>query len=79
MMATYRNTLLSSPSSCSELDSEVSVCPCEAEEVDQCLVRHILNLINNVYKNILVRTIDTDGLVSLISYIGKVKLNDIEI
>ena len=79
MIATYRNTSLSSPSSCSELDTQVSVRPCEVEEADQRLVRHTLNLINNSCKNVLVRTIDTDGLVLLISYIGKVELNDIEI
>ena len=53
--------------------------PCEAEEADQCLVRHTLNLINNGYKNILAPTIDADVLVLLISYIRQVELNDIEI
>ena len=61
------------------MDTQVSVRPCEAEEADQRLVRHTLNLINNGYKNILVRTIDTDVLVLLLSYIGQVELNDIEI
>ena len=42
-------------------------------------MRHTLNLINNDYKNILVRSIDTDVLVLLISYTGQVELNDIEI
>ena len=41
MIVTYRNTSLSSPSSCTELDIQVSVHPCEAEEADQSLVRHI--------------------------------------
>ena len=66
MIATYRNTSPSSPSFCSELDTLVSVCSCKAEEADQRLVRHTLNLIDNGYKNILVRTIDTDVLVLLI-------------
>ena len=79
IIETYRNTSLSSPSSCSELDTQVSVRPCEVEEADQSLVRHTLNLIKNGYKNILVRTIDTDVLVLLISYIKKVELNDKEI
>ena len=57
MIATYRNTSLSSPSSWSELDTQVSV--------------------STLY--ILMRTIDTEVLVLLISYIGKVELNDIEI
>ena len=66
MIATYRNTSPSSPSFCSELDTVVSVRSCEAEEADQRLVRHTLNLMDNGYKNILVRTIDTDVLVLLI-------------
>ena len=57
MIATYRNTSLSSPFSPSELDTQVSVRPSEAEEADQRLVRHTLNLING-YKNILVRMIE---------------------
>ena len=75
MIATYRNTSLSSPSSCSELDPQFSVRPCEAEEVDQRLVRHTLNLISNSYKNTLIRLIDIDVLVLLILYIGQVQLN----
>ena len=78
MIATYRKTSLSSPFSPSELDTHVSVRPSEAEEADQRLVRHTLNLING-YKNILVRTIETDILVLVISCIGKVELNGIEI
>ena len=63
MIATYRNTsqqITISPFSCSELEIQVSVRPSEPEEVDQRLVRHTLNLINNRYKGIFVRTIDTD-------------------
>ena len=41
MVAAYRNTTLSFPSSCSELDIKVSVRPCEAKEADQRLVRQI--------------------------------------
>ena len=41
MIVTYRNTSRSSPSSCTELDIQVSVHPCEAEEADQSLVGHI--------------------------------------
>ena len=66
MIVTYISTSLNSSSSCSEFDTQVSVRPCEFDEADQCLVRHTLNLINNFYKNILVRTIDTDVLVLLI-------------
>ena len=41
MIATYRNTSLSSPSSCLELHLQVSVRLCEAEKAGQRLVRHI--------------------------------------
>ena len=78
MIATYRNTSLSFPLSPSELDSQILVCHCEAEEADESLVRQTLNLINGC-KNILVCTIETDVLVLVISYISKVELNDIEI
>ena len=78
MIATYRNTSLSFPLSPSELDSQILVRHCEAEEADESLVRQTLNLINGC-KNILVCTIETDVLVLVISYISKVELNDIEI
>ena len=75
----YRNTSLSFPSSVSDLDTQLSLRPCKAEGGDQHLVRHTLNLINNAHKNIFVRTIDTNVLVLLISYIGQFEVNDIEI
>ena len=78
-MVTYKNTALTSQPSCPELDQHFPVGPCEAEEADQQLVRHIFNLIHNNYKNILVHTIDTDVLVLLISHIGRVELGDVDI
>ena len=42
-------------------------------------MRHTLNSINNNYKNALIRWVDTDVFVLLISYTGQVELNDIEI
>ena len=79
LVATYQNTSLISHLTCLELDQPVSVRPCESEEADQRIVRHALNLVYNGYKNILVRTIDTDVLVLLISHISQVQLNDAEI
>ena len=73
-MVTYKNTTLTSQPSCSKLDQHFPFRPCEAEEVDQRLVRHTLNLIQNVYKNVLVLKIDTDVLVLLISCIGRIEL-----
>ena len=72
MIVSYRNTALSSSSSCLELDENVPVRPCTAEEADQRLVRHALNIIKSGYKNVLVRTIDTDVLVLLLAHIPQV-------
>ena len=78
-VVTYKNTAITSQTSCRELDQHFPVRPCEAEEADQRLVRHTLNLIHNGYKAILVRTIDIDVLVLLISRIGRVELGDVDI
>ena len=78
----YKNTsqqITRSPSSCSESEAQVLVRPCEAEEADEHVVRHTLNLINNGCRNIVVCTIHTDVLVLLISCIRQVELNNIEI
>ena len=57
---------------CVELDENAPVRPCTAEEADQRLVRHALNMIKSGYKNVLVRTIDTDVLVLLLAHIPQV-------
>ena len=80
MITTYRNTTLCSQSACLELDQHTCVRPCESEEADQRLVRHTLNLVQNGYKNILVRTIDTDVLVLLISHVRQlVEYDDVQL
>ena len=79
LVATYKNTCLVLKPSCLELDQKLPVCPCEAEEADQRLVRHALNLAHCGYRNILVRTIDTDVLVLLIAHIAQVELGDVSI
>ena len=40
----------------------------DAEEADQKIVRHMLDCVNNGYECIMIRTIDTDVIVSLISF-----------
>ena len=79
LVVTYKNTALTSEPSCPELDQHFPVCPCKAEKEDQQPVRYKWNLIHNGYKNILVRTIDTDVLVLLISHIGWVELGDVDL
>ena len=76
LVVTYKNTSLVSQPSCSELDQHVPTRPCEAEEADQRLVRHALNIIANGYTNVLVRTIDTDVLILLVSYISQQQIGD---
>ena len=44
----------------------------QADEADHPLVRHALNMIQSGYKNVLVRTIDTDVLVLLLAHIPQV-------
>ena len=57
----------------------IPVHPCGAEEADQRLVRHALNLLRNGYKSILIRTIDTDVLNLLISYFSQLELDDVNV
>ena len=73
LVASYRTTALSSNAFCAELDENVPVRPCASEEADQRLVRHTLNMIQSGYKNVLVRTIDTDVLVLLLAHIPQVE------
>ena len=54
MVATYRDTSLVSHSPCSELEQYVPVGPSGAEEEDQRLARHALNMIHNGYKDIVI-------------------------
>ena len=77
MIATYRNITL--PTLLLRVWHIVIVRLCEAEEADQRLARNIFNLINNSWKNTVIRLIDTDVLVLLMLYIRQVQLNDIEI
>ena len=52
-----------------------SITKCQSEEADQRIIRHVLHVIEsyNEYKRIVVRTIDSDVLVLLISYLGRVE------
>ena len=77
LVVTYENTSFTSKPTCTELDQYIPVRPCGAEEVDQRLVRHALNLLRNGYKSILICTIDTDVLNLLISYFSQFELDDV--
>ena len=73
LVATYKNSVLYS-SSTEPLDlQEFSIFNCQSKEADQRLIRHTLHCISDLddYKRIVVRTIDTDVLILLISYISQ--------
>ena len=55
--------------------SEISITKCQSEEADQRIIRHVLHIIDNYdeFKRIVVNTIDTDILVLLISYVGRME------
>ena len=48
LVATYENTTFISKHTCTELDQHIPVRPCDAEEADQKIVRHALNLLRKV-------------------------------
>ena len=51
---------------------------CQSEEADQRIIRHVLHVIDSYaqFKRIVINTIDSDVLVLLISYIGRVEKLD---
>ena len=51
---------------------DISITKCQSEEADQRLVRHALHCLSDcqLYQRVVVRTIDTDVLILLISFIG---------
>ncbi len=55
--------------------SDVSITKCQSEEADQRIIRHVLHIIDNYdeFKRVVVNTIDTDVLVLLISYVGRME------
>ena len=73
LITTFKDTFLCSfdPEPLSQ--SDISITKCQSEEADQNLIRHTLHIIENYihFKRIVVRTIDTDFLILLISYIGQ--------
>ena len=72
LVATYKTTVLcSSPVETVDLHNEVSITSCQSEEADQRIIRHALHCILEQYKKVVVRTVDTDVLILLISYVGQ--------
>ena len=50
---------------------DISITHCQSEEADQRLIRHTLHCISAQYKKIVVRTVDTDVLILLMSYVSQ--------
>ena len=76
---TYKNTAFTSKPTYTELDQYKPLRPCDAEEADQKIVRNTSNLLRNGYKNILIRTVNTDVLNLHISYFSQFKFNDVSV
>ena len=71
IIATYRDTVLcSSPIDLSD-GHRFPINNCESEEADQRVIRHTLHCMSEQYRRIVVRTIDTDVLILLMSYVAK--------
>ena len=72
LIASYRDSVLYKPPSEPINFPGVSITECQSEEADQRLIRHALHCLASYqsYKRIVVRTIDTDVLILLISYLS---------
>ena len=78
LITTWKETVLCSFDAEPLHQSDISITKCQSEEADQRIVRHVLHAIDNYaqFKRIIVNTIDTDVLVLLISYVGRVEEMD---
>ena len=71
-IVSYRDSVLYKPPSEPINFPGVSITECQSEEADQRLISHALHCLASYqsYKRIVVRTIDTDVLILLISYLS---------
>ena len=83
LVCSYKDTVLFYPCTEPISFSDITITDCTSEEADQRLIRHALHCVSTCYsyKIIAVRTVDTDVMILLISYISQhVQLiNDIDI
>ena len=71
MVATYKDKVLCS-TSIKTLDShDILITHCQLEEADQRLIRHTLHCILGQCKKIVVRKVDTNVLILLMSYVSQ--------
>ena len=71
LVATYKRGVKCSSIIETIESSDISIMDCQSEEADHRLIRHTLHCVFEQYQTIVVRTIDTDVLVLLISYVGQ--------
>ena len=73
LVVTFKDTVLCAPDTEPINLPDISISKCQSEEADQRLVRHTLHCLSyfQLYKRVVVRTIDTDVLILLISYVGQ--------
>ena len=70
LIVTYEDTIISS-AEIENMPSFTSIVQCQSEEADQRIVRHVIQCLkSSVYNRIIVRTIDTDVLIMLISFLA---------
>ena len=61
-----------------EVLSETDINQCSSEETDAWIVRHVINLGNNGYTDVLVKTVDSDVVMLYLTYADVAKSNGIE-
>ena len=70
-VVTYKNTVLYYTNAEPIGTPDVSIMECQSEEADQRLVRHTMHCVSDcqIYDRVVVRTVDTDVLILMISYL----------
>ena len=81
LVATLKDTVLCSFDAEPLRQSDVSIVKCQSEEADQRIIRHVLHIVDSYdeFNPVVINTIDTDVLVLLISYFGRLETIDPDI
>ena len=81
LIVSFKDTVLYKPSTHAINLPDTSISECQSEEADQRLIRHTLHCLADcqLYERVVIRTIDTDVLILLISYISLLELRSIDV
>ena len=72
LIVPFNNTVIHSLDTDDDINDDcISMTNCQSEEADQRNVRHVLHCLRKGYKRVVVRTVDTDVLILLISYVSQ--------